>query len=94
MTFGGWLAKLAKQRGAQAMQVNVHEAKSQLSKLIEAVLAGEEVIIARNDTPVVRMVPVEVKKKFRFGVPGFEGLAESMPDFLEPMSEEELALWE
>ena len=74
------------------MQVNVHEAKSQLSKLIEAALRGEEVIIARGDVPVVRLEAVVAKKKFRFGVPGFEGI--SMPDFLEPMSEEDLKLWE
>lgn len=38
-------------------QVNVHEAKSQLSALIARVLAGEEVIIARAGVPVVDLVP-------------------------------------
>ena len=38
------------------LQVNVHEAKSQLSKLIERVLAGEEVVIARSGKPVVDLV--------------------------------------
>lgn len=74
------------------MQVNVHEAKSQLSKLIEATLRGEEVIIARGDKPVVRLVPVERKKPVMFDLPPFAGIP--MPDFLEPMSEEELRLWE
>lgn len=37
------------------MQVNMHEAKSQLSKLVQAVLDGEEVIIARNGVPAVRI---------------------------------------
>ena len=73
------------------MQVNVHEAKSQLSKLIEAALRGEDVVIARDDNPVVRLVAFQ-KKKFRMGVPELIGL--SCPDFLEPMSEEELQLWE
>ena len=73
------------------MQVNVHEAKSQLSKLIEATLRGEEVIIARDDKPVVRLVPVQ-KRKFRMDLPEFVGVP--MPDFLEPMSEEDLSLWE
>jgi antitoxin (DNA-binding transcriptional repressor) of toxin-antitoxin stability system len=36
-------------------QVNVHEAKTHLSRLIEAALKGEEVIIARNNEPVVRL---------------------------------------
>lgn len=38
------------------VQVNVHEAKTQLSRLIEAVLAGESVTIARAGTPVVDLV--------------------------------------
>ena len=36
--------------------VSVHEAKTHLSRLIEKVLAGEEVVIARNKEPVVRLV--------------------------------------
>ena len=40
------------------MEVNVHQAKTQLSKLIAAAESGEEVIIARNGKPAVRMVPV------------------------------------
>jgi prevent-host-death family protein len=38
-------------------QVNVHAAKTQLSKLLEAVENGEEVVIARNGTPIARLVP-------------------------------------
>lgn len=37
--------------------VNIHEAKTELSKLIEAVSRGEDVIIARNGEPVARLVP-------------------------------------
>lgn len=75
------------------MQVNVHEAKTQLSKLIEAVLNGEEVVIARDGKPAVRLVAVpQTKMKFKFGLPEFKGMP--VPDFLEPMSEEELREWE
>jgi prevent-host-death family protein len=73
------------------MQVNVHEAKTQLSKLIEAAVRGEEVIIAKGDVPVAVLVPFR-KKRFRMGIPELIGLP--CPDFLEPMSEEELQLWE
>ena len=73
------------------MQVNVHEAKTQLSKLIEAALRGEEVVIARNSEPVVRLVPVK-KSGFRMGM--LQGLVAELPDFLEPMPEDELRLWE
>ena len=37
--------------------VNMHEAKTQLSKLVEAALAGEDVVIAKAGKPVVRLVP-------------------------------------
>jgi prevent-host-death family protein len=73
------------------MQVNVHEAKTQLSKLIEAALRGEEVIIARDGKPAVRIEPVsQGPAKFKFGL--LKGL--NPPDFLEPMSEAELKDWE
>ena len=41
------------------IRANVHEAKSQLSKLIERAEAGEEVVIARNGKPVVRLTPID-----------------------------------
>jgi prevent-host-death family protein len=47
------------------MQVNMLEAKSRLSQLVQAVLEGEEVILARNGEPVARItryVPVEGKR--------------------------------
>ncbi len=40
-------------------QVNIYEAKTTLSRLIEQALAGEEVVIARAGKPLVRLVPVE-----------------------------------
>lgn len=73
--------------------MNVHTAKSQLSKLIEAALRGEEVVIARGNVPVVRLEPVKKKNDFKFGILK-DVLTGEMPDFLEPMDEEELRLWE
>lgn len=74
------------------MQVTVHAAKTHLSKLIEAALAGEEVIIARGRKPVVKLVAIP-QRKFRIGI--LEGrLTGPGPDFFEPMSEEDLAGWE
>jgi prevent-host-death family protein len=46
-------------------QVNVHEAKTQLSKLLARVAAGEEIVIARAGKPVARLVPVEQKRTRR-----------------------------
>ncbi|MFC3675567.1 type II toxin-antitoxin system Phd/YefM family antitoxin [Ferrovibrio xuzhouensis] len=52
------------------IQVNIHEAKTSLSKLIDAVKRGEEVIIARAGKPEVRLVPAEPaeKPKREFGL--------------------------
>ena len=50
------------------MEINIHQAKTHLSKLLERVALGEEVIIAKAGTPVAKLVPVNVKKReFRFG---------------------------
>lgn len=41
------------------MAVNIHEAKTHLSRLIERVLAGEEIVIARGGKPVAKLVPLD-----------------------------------
>jgi prevent-host-death family protein len=48
-----------------ARAANIHEAKSQLSKLVEAALAGEDVVIQRAGKPAVRLVPYDAKSKPR-----------------------------
>ena len=48
-----------------ATQVNMLDAKNQLSKLVKAVLAGEDVVIASNGVPMVRLVPVKPRSKLR-----------------------------
>ena len=45
--------------------VNIHAAKSQLSRLLDAAVAGEEVIIAKAGKPIARLVPIEQKKERR-----------------------------
>lgn len=73
------------------MQFTVHTAKSQLSKLIEAALRGEEVVIARGSKPVVRLVPV-AQSNFTFGM--LKGQLGTPPDFLTPLKDAEQAEWE
>ena len=46
-------------------QVNIHEAKTQLSSLVEEVLAGREVVIARAGKPVARLVPYKQRSEPR-----------------------------
>lgn len=74
------------------MQMNVAEAKAKLSELMAAADAGEEVIIARDGVPAARLVSMKAKR-VRLGL--LEGIvsADSVPDFLEPMSVEDLAGW-
>jgi len=74
------------------MQVTIHAAKSQLSKLIQAALSGEEVIIANGDRPVVKLVPIP-SQRYRLG--GMKGEVTLPPDsFFDPLSEDELRMWE
>ncbi len=71
--------------------VNVHEAKSQLSRLLAQVEAGEEVIIARNGKPVAQLVACKPKGRPQFG--SMKGLISIDERFFEPLPEEELELW-
>jgi prevent-host-death family protein len=65
-----------------AQQVNIHEAKTHLSSLIAQVEAGEEIIIARANQPVARLVPYsQPKPKRRLGEA--KGLVQIKPDFDE-----------
>jgi prevent-host-death family protein len=75
--------------------VTIHQAKTNLSKLIARVEAGEEVVIMRGKNPVARLEPVAKKKGKR--VPGLlKGKIPDLPDefFFAPLPEEELRLWE
>ena len=72
--------------------VNVHEAKTNLSRLLAQVEAGEEVVIARNGKPVARLVKCKPKGKPQFGV--LKGKIKIDDSFFDPLSEEELRLWE
>ena len=62
--------------------VNMHEAKSKLSKLVREVLAGEEIVIARAGKPVAKLVPYQPFLKQR-KLGGYEQEIEISPDFDE-----------
>ena len=72
--------------------VNVSQAKTQLSRLIARVEAGEEVVITRRGKPVARLVAYKPRKKRRPG--RLEGKVVIPDDFFDPLPEEELKLWE
>lgn len=75
-------------------QVNIHEAKTHFSKLVERVEAGEEIVIARNGDPVAKLVPYVERKERRLG--GLEGRIWISPDFDSDETNEEIwrEFWE
>jgi prevent-host-death family protein len=73
-------------------QVTIHAAKTHLSRLIEEVCAGEEVVIARGRSPVVKLVPVTPVAGRRFGA--LRGRIRVDASFFDPLPERELRAWE
>jgi len=74
--------------------VNVYAAKTHLSRLLDRVAAGEEIVIARAGKPVAKLVPLPPETR-----PQRTGLLAHIkppPDsfFFDPLPEEELRLWE
>ena len=72
--------------------VNVHEAKTNLSRLLAQVEAGEDVVIARNGKPVARLV--RCTRPLRRKPGSMEGQFTVPDSFFDPLPEEELAPWE
>jgi prevent-host-death family protein len=73
--------------------VNVHEAKTQLSRLLERVERGEEIVIARAGTPVARLLPFSTRGTGReLGMD--EGRLEIPEDFDAPLPPDVLADFE
>ena len=72
--------------------VNVHQAKTELSRLLARAEAGEDVVIARRGQPVARLVPCRVPAKRR---PDILKSKIVVPDaFFDPLPEDELTAWE
>jgi antitoxin (DNA-binding transcriptional repressor) of toxin-antitoxin stability system len=90
------------------MEATMHEAKTQLSKLVERMLAGEEVILTRGRkrVPVAKLVAVQpsvpageiralpIFKNGKRPIGLYKGQFEIGPEFFDPLPDEELALWE
>lgn len=72
--------------------VNVHQAKTQLSRLLARVEAGEEVVIARRGEPVARLVACKPQSKRQPDV--LKGKVVIPESFFDPLSEAELRAWE
>jgi prevent-host-death family protein len=72
------------------IQVNVQEAKTRLSQILLQAEQGDDVVIARDGTPVVRLVPVRQPASRSVGF-----VAGSVPEsFFAPLPDDDLAHWE
>lgn len=72
---------------------NIHEAKTHFSKLVDAVMRGEEIMIAKAGKPAVKLVPISPQKpELRFGV--LKGKIRIADDFDAPLSDDMLAGFE
>ena len=69
------------------MLVNIHDAKTHFSKVINKALKGDEIIIARDGKPLVRLIPYTEETKTRKGGQ-FEGLIQIGKDFDDPLPNE------
>lgn len=67
------------------MQINIHEAKSSLSSLIEKVLSGEEVIIAKAGKPVAKLEPFEKNYSVKMGAWKDKNIVFDEEKFNEPI---------
>jgi prevent-host-death family protein len=73
--------------------INIHEAKTQFSRLVDAATGGEEIVIAKAGKPVARLVPMErVKITRRFG--GLKGKVRIADDFDAPLPDDVIAAFE
>jgi prevent-host-death family protein len=70
--------------------VNIHEAKTNLSKLLDRMLGGEDIVIAKAGKPLARLIPVEER------LPRVPGIARGKVTdaFFEPLPQDELEVWE
>jgi prevent-host-death family protein len=73
--------------------VTIDAARTNLSKLLARVEAGEDIVIARGKAPVARLTPLRAPSAARrFGA--LKGIVTVGPEFFEPMTDAELAEWE
>ena len=69
--------------------VNVHEAKTHLSQLLDKVHAGEEIVLSKAGKPYARLVPLEKPKRKLGFIKGHLG-----DEFFSPLSDAELDAWD
>ncbi|MBX9811434.1 MAG: type II toxin-antitoxin system prevent-host-death family antitoxin [Burkholderiales bacterium] len=74
-------------------KVNIHEAKTQLSRLVEIAAGGEEIIIAKAGKPVAKLGPLSKPSRKARKPGGLKGKIWIAEDFDAPLPQEELDIW-
>jgi prevent-host-death family protein len=74
--------------------VNIYEAKTRLSQLVDMAASGMDVVIARNGTPMARLTAVNNKDKRMIGFGALEGQGWISDDFDAPLPDDILAEFE
>lgn len=75
-------------------QINIHQAKTHLSRLVEQAAQGEEIVIAKAGKPMARLVALQQPKKAkRRGFGALKGKMKLLPGWDDPITKEELAEW-
>ena len=76
------------------IRVNIHEIKAKLSHYIEMVEGGERVVVCRRNVPVAELRGMRTEPRGAPLLGSAIGQGQILPAFFEPMTQEELALWE
>jgi prevent-host-death family protein len=77
-----------------ATTVNLYEAKTQLSSLVERAAKGEEIVIAKAGKPKVKLVAIEQPPQPRYKIGGWEGKVWIADDFDDPLPDDLLDAFE
>ena len=72
--------------------INIHQAKTHLSRLVEEVAAGAEIVIAKNGVPRAKLVRLDAPRSLKFGM--LKGKIRYPEDFDAPLPAEAIALFE
>lgn len=73
--------------------VNIYDAKTRLSQLVDKAAAGEDVVVSRNGKPIVRITRLqEARRRVRFGL--LKGKVKIAEDFDSPMPDDVIAAFE
>lgn len=75
------------------IKVNIHDAKTHLSRFLARVAAGETVVLCKRNVPVAELRPVPRRQTARRPIGLARGTFEVSPAFFEPLSEAELEAW-